>query len=516
MDIYRGAAAAALAAVAVAVTATPAVADSVHPGTFSGEGFDACTAPTSATMRAWASSPYRALGIYFGGSNRACAQPQLTAAWVSEQTAAGWHLIPIYLGMQASCTLSTKPNKIDNTRAYAQGREAAADAVVQAQAIGLAGDSTLIYDMEAYNANDPACSEGVVQFIGGWSARLHDLGYLSGFYSSMASGVRDQVAAYDRAGYVRPDYVDFARWDQLSTTTDPDIPSAYWSPHRRIKQWRGDHVESYGGVSINIDNDRLDVAPAPPTPSGDYTRNGWSDLLTRNGGTLEIHPGNGGVLDTTQSITFGGGWAGMNAIVRFPDWDGDGNEDVIARDSAASNLYFYAGTTTGLGARKQVGSSWGGMRELTPVGDFNSDGYPDLMAVRNADNSLYLYPGQPGVSFGARVKVGDGDWDTMSELAGLGDFDRDGTNDLVARETATGILYFYAGRAGGFAARRQVGSGWEGQHDLVGVGDVNRDGFTDLIATNANGVVNRYEGDGTGFPRRFRMATGFGNRTPAF
>ena len=516
MDIYRGATAAALAAVAIAVTATPASADSVHPGTYSGEGFDACTAPTSATMRAWAASPYRSLGVYFGGSNRACAQPQLTADWVAEQTAAGWHLIPIYLGMQASCTLSTKPNKIDNARAYAQGREAAADAVVQARAIGLATNSTLIYDMEAYAANDPVCSEGVVQFIGGWSARLHDSGYLSGFYSSMGSGVRDLVANYNRQGYVRPDYVDFARWDQLSTVSDPDIPAAYWSPHRRIKQWRGDHIETHGGVSINIDNDRLDVAPAPRSPHGDFTRNSWVDLLTRSGTNLQLHPGNGGVFDTTQTITFGSGWSAMNSIIRYPDWDGDGNEDVIARETASSNLFFYSGTRTGLGAKKQVGTGWSGFRELTPIGDFNDDGYPDLLAVRIADNSLYLYPGRAGVAFGSRVKVGDAGWDLMSELTGMGDFDKDGINDLIARETATGVLYFYAGRAGGFAERRQIGTGWSGQHDLVGVGDVNRDGFTDLVAVNGQGVVNRYEGDGTGFPRRFQMATGFDSKAPLF
>ena len=49
-------------------------------------------------MQAWGASPYRAVGIYFGGDNRACAQPNLTAGWVTEQRAAGWHLMPIYLG----------------------------------------------------------------------------------------------------------------------------------------------------------------------------------------------------------------------------------------------------------------------------------------------------------------------------------------------------------------------------------------------------------------------------------
>ena len=69
---------------------------------FTGKGFDACAAPSSATMTTWLRlSPYRAVGIYIGGSDRACAQPALTASWVSQQQAAGWHFMPIYVGPQA-------------------------------------------------------------------------------------------------------------------------------------------------------------------------------------------------------------------------------------------------------------------------------------------------------------------------------------------------------------------------------------------------------------------------------
>src|SRR5215212_5008465 len=88
--------------------AAVAAATVAAPGTYTGLGFDACTAPSSAAMQAWLASPYRAVGVYFGGNNRACQQPNLTAAWVAEQQARGWHLMPIYLGPQASCTTSTK------------------------------------------------------------------------------------------------------------------------------------------------------------------------------------------------------------------------------------------------------------------------------------------------------------------------------------------------------------------------------------------------------------------------
>src|SRR5690606_2353982 len=66
--------------------------------TFKGLGFDTCTAPSVSAMRAWLASPYRAVNIYFGGNNRACTQPNLTAGWVSDVTAQGWRLIPTYFG----------------------------------------------------------------------------------------------------------------------------------------------------------------------------------------------------------------------------------------------------------------------------------------------------------------------------------------------------------------------------------------------------------------------------------
>src|SRR5204862_6533226 len=69
--------------------------------TFTGLGFDTCSAPSSGAMNAWKASPYRAVGIYLGGINSACVQPNLTPTWVGAETAAGWHLIPIYVGLQA-------------------------------------------------------------------------------------------------------------------------------------------------------------------------------------------------------------------------------------------------------------------------------------------------------------------------------------------------------------------------------------------------------------------------------
>jgi hypothetical protein len=492
----------------VAAVAQPA------PGTFAGQGFDACTAPSSAAMDAWLASPYRAIGIYFGGSNRACTQPNLTAEWVTHQQANGWRLLPVYLGRQAPCTTSNKKNLIDPAQAAAQGRAEADAAVTAAGALGLSRGSVLIFDMEAYRTGNSACTTAVLNFLGAWTSRLHDRGYFSGVYASIASGVTDLVGDYRSPSRPHPDYLDFARWDGTAGTANPAIPAGYWSPHRRIHQYQGGHDETYAGVTINIDNDYVDVQPLPAPGFGDFTGNGWTDLVGRDrtGGTLHLYPGNGTNLQSR--ISLGTGWSNFNAITRFGDFNRDGHEDLIARDSSTGHLWLYPGTaSSGLGTRIRLGTGWNAMREITAVGDFNGDGYPDLLASRSSTGLLYFYPGR-GTGFGPSVSLGPG-WNTMSELTGIGDLTADGRRDLLARHTSTGTLYLYPGKGVGFASRISLGSGWSQRRSLAGVGDFNRDGRPDLMAIDsATGTLYLYPGRTGGLSARTRLSGGWSDRIP--
>jgi glycoside hydrolase-like protein/VCBS repeat protein len=500
---------------ATTVTAAATVA-SIQPGNFTGYAFDACTAPSSATMKAWrAASPYRGAGIYFGGTNRGCTQANLTAAWVDQQRRAGWHLIPLYVGPQASCTGATKKKYlINNAQAGAQGAAAAGDAAYRARLLGLAPQSVLIYDMEAYRTDDVACKRGVLAFMNAWTARLHDLGYLSGFYSSMGSGGADQVANYAAPGYLRPDYVDFARWDLKPTVLDAGIPAAYWAPHRRMKQFQGGHVETWGGVSINIDRNYVDYAVLPAAGPADFTRNGWSDLLARTGDSLYLYTGNGAALTTAASRRrLGTGFAKMNALVRL-DLNRDGLCDVIARQAATGDLWYYPGTSTGLGKKRKLATDFKRMREITAVGDLNRDGYPDLVAAQTSNHNLYLYPGKKGGKLGARKLIWRGGWHTMSELTAVGDVNRDGYPDLVARRA--GNLYLFAGRKSKVAnPPKLIATGFGGLRDLVGIGDFDRDGYPDLVAVQkSSGTLMLYRGGAGGRLRpAVRLATGYAGRS---
>ena len=96
-----------LAVAATTLSAAPAGADNrVTPGSFTGYGFDQCTAPRQRAMDAWrTSSPFWAVGIYVSGASRGCREPAEPDADLGQrQLAGGWRLLPITLGPQASCT----------------------------------------------------------------------------------------------------------------------------------------------------------------------------------------------------------------------------------------------------------------------------------------------------------------------------------------------------------------------------------------------------------------------------
>ncbi|HEY6737845.1 MAG TPA: glycoside hydrolase domain-containing protein [Actinopolymorphaceae bacterium] len=243
----------------------PAAVDP-QPGTFTGLGFDQCAAPSQSAMNAWRSSPYQVVGIYISGPQRACAQPNLTASWVANQAANGWRMIPIEVGPQAPCTSYANRMSSDPATARSQGSQRATASAQAAEALGIPPGSVLYNDIENYPRGG-SCTAAVLSFISGWTDTLHDLGYLSGMYSSAGSGMRDLVDAVGNSQYSLPDHIWFAWWNgKADADGGTYIPDHLWANGQRIHQYRGDHNETHGGVTINIDSNYLDVRAGTPEP----------------------------------------------------------------------------------------------------------------------------------------------------------------------------------------------------------------------------------------------------------
>ncbi len=112
-----------------------------------------------------------------------------------------------------------------------------------------------------------------------WVVQLHTLGHAAGMYSSLCSGIADQARVYDNPLYSRLDAVWIAAWafndqnDLRYFTYQPSlfgftgcgasVSDSMWPFHQRVRQFRGGHNETHGGVTINIDTNAVD-APVWP------------------------------------------------------------------------------------------------------------------------------------------------------------------------------------------------------------------------------------------------------------
>jgi hypothetical protein len=215
-------------------------------------GFDACTAPSLATMRVWRRA-YAAVGAYIGGVNAACAYGNLSATWIRSVAAMGWGVLPTYVGPQAPCWDGGNGVRIRPGRAAAQGHAAGLDAVRDARYFGLAAGSPIYYDMEAY-VGGTTCKQGVLAFLGAWDRAVAASGYVTAVYSSRDSGIAniEEWTAGCNPGFTPPDAIWVALWDGVPSLAGDRVA---WPLTERSKQYSGNVRATVGGITLNIDKD---------------------------------------------------------------------------------------------------------------------------------------------------------------------------------------------------------------------------------------------------------------------
>jgi len=260
----------------VLTTCSAQAAERPSPGSITGYAFDACTAPTQAAMDAWrTSSPFWGIGVYVGGANRRCDQPNLDNAWVVTQIRRGWRVLPLWVGPQASCSTRQFSALVDPqpARDYAaarrQGVQEADRAVDTAQALGFAKHTTLWYDMENFDLqHSDDCRRSALSLLSAWTRRLHQLGFASGVYGQTAIWALDYADKVSPGSYSQPDQIWYAAGGRATTwIRHSRVRARSWSPHRRIHQYRFNQWATYGGVSIYIDRSFMDVGRGSVAPS---------------------------------------------------------------------------------------------------------------------------------------------------------------------------------------------------------------------------------------------------------
>ena len=230
---------------------------------------------------------------------------------------------------------------------------------------------------------------------------------------------------------------------------------------------------------------------------GDFDGDGRDDVLLRHeDGRWFFYPMNGrrhmagqGTANLTRNLEW--------SVAGIGDFDGDGKDDVLLRKPTTGAWYYYP-----MNGRRHL--SGNGAANLTRnlewsvagIGDFDGDGRDDVL-LRHADGRWHYYPMD-----GRTVLPGSGPANLTRNLewsaAGVGDFDGDGSDDVLLRKAATtGTWYYYPmnGRrslAGRGEARLTSNLAWS----VAGIGDFDGDGRDDMLLRHADGRWHYYPMDG--------------------
>jgi len=248
----------------------------------------------------------------------------------------------------------------------------------------------------------------------------------------------------------------------------------------------------------------------------DVDGDGRADLLGRGktGNLVMYSTTDAGPLLSSGIVTTG--WAGYTAMIQAGDTDRDGLADVITRDKAGTVWLFRGTGDAGMATfapRVQIASGWQGYLSVLSPGDVDGDGDPDVM-TRDSAGRLWLFPGDGAGGLAPRVQAGSG-WTGATAFVTPGDFDLDGFPDLIVRDRV-GVLWLYRGNAEGTfsTTRTRLGGGWQYATAILSVGDADSDGLPDLIGRGATGILYRYAWNGLdALSPGMRIGTGWQNAT---
>ncbi|MEU0784869.1 trypsin-like serine protease [Streptomyces sp. NPDC006173] len=182
--------------------------------------------------------------------------------------------------------------------------------------------------------------------------------------------------------------------------------------------------------------------------------------------------------------------AGVNRIVGVVSW---GVEDCVAK--GAYSVFSKVST--------YLGAAWPHVEDTNLSGDSKAD-----LWLRSASSKKGYQKDSKGTSLATRVSWGD--WDGVNVVLQT-DLNRDGLQDLVVRDSASGDVYWmhYVAASSSWSTDK-IFSSWGTRLRIIAPGDLNGDGLPDMLSVDSSGTMWEYPGKGNGtFSSRVQVGTGW-------
>lgn len=224
----------------------------------------------------------------------------------------------------------------------------------------------------------------------------------------------------------------------------------------------------------------------------DFNSDGKTDILMQNiiGGQLALWfmDGTNYVSDTVlpRITNYAGGWR----IVGTGDFNKDDSTDILMQNINTGQLavWFMDGSTYISDAVLSKITNYAGGWRIVGTADFNGDNRPDILMqnVNSGQLAIWFMDGTTFVSDTVLPQVTNyaGGW----RIAGTGDFNKDGSPDILMQNINTGQLAIWFMDGSTYISDTVLSqvTNYAGGWRIVGTGDFNKDGNTDILMQNIN------------------------------
>jgi hypothetical protein len=288
----------------------------------------------------------------------------------------------------------------------------------------------------------------------------------------------------------------------------------------RVRCWRA-APEGFGESIVSLPIDAAMDRRSAQLWLADVDGDGRVDPCIRAAEGLRCEASTDHAARALSALSDERGWGdvGRHGTIRFGDLNGDGRDDVCARDEEGVRCWLADAvgfSTQVLGPPWSDAAGWGEARYRSTIrmSDVNGDGRADLCG-RGPEGFVCALGSSEGAASAPLLRgpsMDGASWDARASYATirLGDVDGDGTSDVCARIDER--LSCWLGSATGFS-ERVLGpalldtEGWSDpvQYTSLRLADVTGDGLADVCGRDAEGI-RCWVADGSGFPTALRTS----------